>query len=285
MSEFTELRLGITMRMQKEENYHEIRDALAHDWYPFITKTLPGARWLPVPNMGPGVTEYLKAWQLNAFIITGGNDIKTAPMRDETELAIIKYAAGNQLPLLGICRGLQLICHYHGHAIIPCPSDSHAGTTHKVRLINQPANNRAGLTGLSKPTGHTSSVAPALSPGTLPVQAAPAAVPTVPAAPAINRTNSAGNGTTGIAPALAQPQNREIVVNSYHNNCAGPPGKIKKPLIPFALSEDGLVEGVIHESNPMLGIMWHPERPNPAAEYDIYLIKSLFNTKTDAKPL
>lgn len=59
---------------------------------------------------------------LNALIIGGGDDIspehyggdikekvKTDPERDEMEIKWIKWALENEIPLLGICRGAQLI--------------------------------------------------------------------------------------------------------------------------------------------------------------------------------
>ena len=123
------------MRVVEASGYTEPRDALAQNWYPFMAKVLPEADWLPIPNLKDEVLSYIKKWQLNGFILTGGNDLFEAPARDQTELAIIKYAEENNLPLLGVCRGLQIICHYYGQEIIPCPErHEHVATTHQVKL-------------------------------------------------------------------------------------------------------------------------------------------------------
>lgn len=65
---------------------------------------------------------------LDGLIITGGNDIfpynynqephvllkDTLPERDTFELKLIKYAKEKEIPILGICRGHQLINVYEG---------------------------------------------------------------------------------------------------------------------------------------------------------------------------
>jgi len=63
-----------------------------------------------------------------------------------------------------------------------------------------------------------------------------------------------------IDPKLSKLLGKEkIEVNSYHNqgitkSCLSP------KLTPFAISNDGIVEGVCHKKYQIAGIMWHPER-------------------------
>jgi putative glutamine amidotransferase len=58
----------------------------------------------------------LNTYQLDGVILTGGNDLLlyggNAPERDETEGLVIQYSIKNQIPLLGVCRGMQIIAHY-----------------------------------------------------------------------------------------------------------------------------------------------------------------------------
>ncbi len=68
----------------------------------------------------------------------------------------------------------------------------------------------------------------------------------------------------------------QIEVNSYHNqgvllSCLDPAG----PLVPFAVSADGVLEGCYHQSNPFLGIQWHPERPGGPSAFDAAIITDL----------
>ena len=212
-----ELRLGLTMRIIDAVNYTEPRDALAHDWGVFMKKVLPQAGWIPVPNLGYDVIDYVKRWQLNGFILTGGNNLFEAKLRDETEFALLEYAIRERLPVLGVCRGMQFMCHYFGQDIFPCPDTSrHVATNHRINLIDS----------------------------------------------------------------LMQWK-EELQVNSYHEYCAGLAKTFKASLLPFAVSEDGLVEGVKSGDEKLLGIMWHPERINPASRFDEYLIKNFFDQKGD----
>lgn len=65
-------------------------------------------------------------------------------------------------------------------------------------------------------------------------------------------------------------------VNSYHNqacirmekNCG---------LKITAQAEDGVIEAVRHESLPIVGIMWHPEREKEFCGRDVNRIKELFS--------
>lgn len=50
----------------------------------------------------------------DGIILTGGNDLGEAPERDGTERFLIRYAVGNRVPLLGVCRGMQMVLHEFG---------------------------------------------------------------------------------------------------------------------------------------------------------------------------
>jgi len=67
-----------------------------------------------------------------------------------------------------------------------------------------------------------------------------------------------------------------IEVNSYHNH-----GILLSDLssqcTAFALADNDVVEGIYHQSKPVLAIQWHPERKNKSSEFDSKLIKLLFN--------
>ena len=52
-----------------------------------------------------------------------------------------------------------------------------------------------------------------------------------------------------------------------------------RKIIVFAKSEDGIIEGYHHESLPIIGIMWHPEREETVTEFDRKLISLYINKK------
>ena len=64
-------------------------------------------------------------------------------------------------------------------------------------------------------------------------------------------------------------------VNSYHNQAC----KVledESGLKVLAQSEDGAIEAVRHETLPILGIMWHPEREEIYREAEINMVRNLF---------
>jgi len=132
------LRIGVSMRISQAEGYCEPRDALAHDWHSFINKVIPDALWLPIPNLVESGTNFLSSWGLNAFILTGGIDLNAEPLRDKSENNILDYAIEKSFPVLGICRGLQLMARRFNGEVIEDSSKKHVATAHNVSVIANP---------------------------------------------------------------------------------------------------------------------------------------------------
>ncbi|MFX0545234.1 gamma-glutamyl-gamma-aminobutyrate hydrolase family protein [Roseovarius sp. S1116L3] len=111
----SERRIGLTMRTQQAEGYHEPRDALAQAWASYLEAALPEACWMYLPSLGAGKMEtYCEGWGLDGLILTGGEDLDSSALRDESERALLKWAASRGVPVLGICRGLQMMTHAAG---------------------------------------------------------------------------------------------------------------------------------------------------------------------------
>jgi len=110
-------RFGITMRETEAVGYHEPRDAIAQDWGNYMLATFPTDMWLAIPNIGSKVIDYFKAWNLNVLVLSGGDSIGKTINRDNTELHLLKYCLDNNIPVIGVCRGLQLIHSYFGGKI------------------------------------------------------------------------------------------------------------------------------------------------------------------------
>jgi putative glutamine amidotransferase len=125
-------RIGITMRAEKAATYPEVRDALARDWFTYLSTTFPHWEWILLPNLGSATVEYAKRHGLNGILLSGGNSLGEAPERDASECALLDYAVQAQLPVVGICRGLQVIQHWAGGSVTPCHPPKHAGTHHRV---------------------------------------------------------------------------------------------------------------------------------------------------------
>lgn len=58
--------------------------------------------------------QWLQSVRPNALLLSGGNDIGEFPQRDATEAYLLSWAEKNRIPVLGICRGMQMIAVWAG---------------------------------------------------------------------------------------------------------------------------------------------------------------------------
>lgn len=196
--------VAITQRVDIHANRNERRDALDQRWYGFIEACRGIA--VPVPNHPATALALVEAMAPRVVVLTGGNDIADlggdAPERDATEKAMFDWARACHVPVLGVCRGMQILAHMLGATLER--AIGHAGTHHAVSL-------------------------------------------------------DGGRQT----------------VNSYHTWC------FRQPPADFAVvarAEDGTIEAMRHRSEPIVGVMWHPEREAPFADYDVALVNNLLKT-------
>ena len=123
------LRIGVTMRVLEAQGNHEPRDALAQDWSSFMSAALPNTTWLPVPNLGANKARtYCEKWGINRLILTGGEDMGISILRDETEQDLLIWARKRAVPVLGICRGMQMMAVCAGVTLKPL--EGHVSTRH-----------------------------------------------------------------------------------------------------------------------------------------------------------
>lgn len=127
------MRVGISMRIAESPNYFELRDCLAHDWSTFF-HNFPEWTWGALPNIGEAIVSHVKKWDMNAFILSGGNDIGEYPLRDCTELSLLAYARAYGIPVLGVCRGMQVMHTFFGGRLTTSQElkQKHNATTHPI---------------------------------------------------------------------------------------------------------------------------------------------------------
>ena len=108
--------IAMTQRVDCIESVGERRDALSQEWT--ILAEACGFLPLILPNHLPTVRELLEFRKPDGFILTGGNDLAcydgSAPERDELEQFLIQYSVEQRIPLLGVCRGMQMILNQFG---------------------------------------------------------------------------------------------------------------------------------------------------------------------------
>tara|TARA_Y100000588_G_scaffold205963_1_gene219793 strand:- start:735 stop:1337 length:603 start_codon:yes stop_codon:yes gene_type:complete len=91
---------------------------------------------VPVPNglvISKDISnliDWLKRTAPQGVILSGGNDLGEYSVRDTTESCLIQYAQEKSLPVLGICRGMQMIAHSFGASIRKV--DGHVCTKHNL---------------------------------------------------------------------------------------------------------------------------------------------------------
>ena len=124
--------IGISLRVVEDTNYNEKRDALSQDWSKFFEKV--GANPLLIPNTIKNVSSFLEDMHVHGLILSGGDNIGDNQDRDETEQKIIDYSFEKKIPLIGICRGMQVLNKFFGGAIETLENSKHVGDPHSVSL-------------------------------------------------------------------------------------------------------------------------------------------------------
>lgn len=112
-------RIGISMRVNSIAGYNEKRDAIDQNWIVLIESL--GFFPILIPNKLHNVVAYCETLDLSGIILSGGNNLVDyhgdAPERDNTELKLIKWCIDTNKPLLGVCRGMQIINNYFGGSL------------------------------------------------------------------------------------------------------------------------------------------------------------------------
>ena len=195
-------RIAISQRVEVIAEYNERRDALDQRWSKLFEAT--GLTPLPIPNTLSAPEDWLKSQQIDGVLLSGGNSLEeyggNAPERDQLEKFLIQWALENNKPLLGVCRGMQMIQHYFGI---------------RLQAVN----------------GHV--------------------------------TDSQTISYRG----------QSVEVNSYHDWGSSESNEL---LEITGVAEDGVIKAIDHVTQPVSGIMWHPERHTPFRNEDIAMLRKLF---------
>lgn len=192
----------VSQRVEVAGPHGERRDALAQDWPRFLAAA--GLLAVAVPNDLAAAKAISAELPWSGLLLTGGNDLVSlggdAAERDAVESWLLEEALRFDRPVLGVCRGMQVLLQRFGARLGPV--SGHVGHAHSIEC-------------------------------------------------------SGG----------------ERSVNSFHRyGCTSVPGQLET----WAQAPDGVVEGIRHRALPLVGIMWHPERLDPAHAEDLTLFARHF---------
>lgn len=127
-------RIAVSQRVEIQGAHRERRDALDQRWVAFLLAC--GITPVVVPNNVRAAESILGAVAITGVLLTGGNDLAAyggdAPERDETEERLLRFALEARLPILGVCRGMQLIQHHYGITLKPV--EGHVSVRHGVEI-------------------------------------------------------------------------------------------------------------------------------------------------------
>jgi len=113
-------KIAITQRLIANDTYFEIREALDVDY----AKLLSTCGFLPIVlPYEIAFEQYFDELNIEGVLLTGGNDLSScqenelSEKRDNFEKKLLTYSLQNNIPIFGICRGMQVIAEYFGSTL------------------------------------------------------------------------------------------------------------------------------------------------------------------------
>ena len=140
--------IGLTMRITENTSYVEYRDSISHDWINYLSNY--GISPILLPNYSADIQSFMASISLSGIIISGGDSIIDNPtnhteniyhQRDISELSILENGIRMGLPILGTCRGLQIINKFFKGAItsnIRKSKDHPVASNHNINILTNP---------------------------------------------------------------------------------------------------------------------------------------------------
>lgn len=139
----------MTQRVVEVPSRSERRDVLDQAWASFFSAC--GLEMIAVPNRHKDPAGYVRDLGVSALVFTGGGNLSpsvgtfhgrspgiplglsdVAPDRDSTEASLLRAAMEETWPVIGVCRGMQVLNVFHGGRIEPV--EGHSGTRHTIEV-------------------------------------------------------------------------------------------------------------------------------------------------------
>ena len=128
-----------SQRIEYFAGVKEKRDCVDQNLISFFLQA--GMLVYPIPNILVDVNSVNKKFEIldkwfynispNGIILSGGESIGTDNIRDLTELRMLDLAFKNKIPLLGICRGMQIMSTWLGAKVHSVKG--HCSSSHEIK--------------------------------------------------------------------------------------------------------------------------------------------------------
>lgn len=130
----TQRRIGITLRRLPASGQSAARDALDSDWLDWFADELAECQPVLLPNFSrpEQLSTYVRELAINALVLSGGDDIGSSTPRDRNELQLLQLAASQGWPVLGVCRGMQLLHVQDGGSLVA--GSDRPGQPHRIQF-------------------------------------------------------------------------------------------------------------------------------------------------------
>lgn len=156
---------------QRSNQEHGGVDVLEVSYVNYFSKF--GITLIPIPNKSEITGDYFNQLNIEGLIISGGGDIRPclyggktdregnySVEREKTEKKLIEIATEKNLPILGICRGMEYINIYFGGKLLSKTSKfmknglKHDETRHEVNIVDNEIVNILGINKVSVNSFH-----------------------------------------------------------------------------------------------------------------------------------
>lgn len=128
------MKILVSMRFADNNTYEEQRDGISNDYIRLFEKL--NITPILIPNSLKDPKKFFNHADVNGVFLTGGDDPRKNDSRTKTEIALIKYAIELELPIFGVCRGLQTLNIYFDGFINVFKTQQNQSETHKIIISN-----------------------------------------------------------------------------------------------------------------------------------------------------
>jgi len=128
-------KIAVSQRLMLNEKYYELREGLDVRWGRLFSEL----GFLPIAlPLECNFESYFENISINGILLTGGDDLsifndnELSHKRDQFELKLVDFGLKHDIPIFGVCRGMQLIGKYFDCSFKPV--ENHIAVEHELKI-------------------------------------------------------------------------------------------------------------------------------------------------------